>query len=78
MLAARWDMNGNSVVFEKDGAPRIVTVAHTGPCGACVQQIRGGAYDGSSGALGAEGQNQTTTRRWRSTTGCPRPPSETP
>jgi hypothetical protein len=58
VLAARWDMNGNSVVFEKDGAPRIATIAHTGPCGACVQQIRGGAYDGRSGALGAEGQNQ--------------------
>ncbi len=58
VLAARNDMNGDAIAFGPPDAPRIATIAHTGPCGACVQQIRGGTYDGSSANLGDEGGNR--------------------
>lgn len=58
VLAARNDMNGNAVAFGPPDAPRIATIAHTGPCGACVQEIRGGAYNGAAAQLGDEGPDR--------------------
>ncbi len=58
VLAARHDLNGGAVAFGPPEAPRIATIAHTGPCGPCVQEIRGGTYNGASANLGDEGPDR--------------------
>ncbi|WP_205695587.1 hypothetical protein [Conexibacter sp. SYSU D00693] len=58
VLAAPNDINGNTVAYGPPDSPRIAAIAHTGPCGACVQEIRGGRYNADNAKVGDEGPDR--------------------